>query len=280
MARGKAVREWVTVEGGIAHGGEARDAGFSRRDIDEAVGADLLRRVRRVWLVAPSVDRGRLVAVSCGGRLTCVSAAKRAGLWVPKGTAVHVSVAPNASRFTKADAVIHWSSPPAPVRPRTAEQPLINALFHTAQCLPRLAALTVWESALNKGLVTSGALSGVAWRSSAARDLAEAASVLSDSGLETHMATRLAPFGVTVRQQVWVDGHPLDLLVGDRLAIQIDGAHHLEQRQRRQDIRGDARLVLMGYTVLRFDYAQVLFDWQYVEATVLTAIAQGRHRAA
>jgi len=279
MARSKAVREWVTGRGGLVHGHDARDAGFSRRDIDEAVRADLLRRVRRVWLAAPSVDRGRLVAVSIGGRLTCVSAAKRAGLWVPDITRIHVSVAPNASRFERAGAIIHWSTGPAPTQPRTAEQPVLNSLFHVAQCLPRLDALAVWESALNRGLVSGGALTRVPWGSARARELAHAASVLSDSGLETFMATRLAPFGISVRQQVWIDGHPLDVLVGDRLAIQLDGSAHLKQRQRRKDIRGDARLVLLGYTVLRFDYQQVLFDWEYVESTILTAIAQGRHRA-
>jgi very-short-patch-repair endonuclease len=220
-----------------------------------------------------------LMAVSAGGRLTCVSAAKRAGLWVPVSGHIHISVAPNASRFEAAGAIVHWSTGPLSTRPRTCEQPLINSLFHVAQCLPRTDALAVWESALNKRLVDGGALQRISWGSAAARDLAHAASVLSDSGLESFMATRLSSFGFSVRQQVWVDGHPLDVLVGDRLAIQIDGATHLEQRQRRKDIRGDARLVLLGYTVLRFDYQQVLFDWDYVESTILTAVAQGRHRA-
>ncbi|HEX5727911.1 MAG TPA: hypothetical protein VFX99_00635, partial [Microbacterium sp.] len=49
---------------------------------------------------------------------------------------------------------------------------------------------------------------------------------------------------------------------------------------RRRDIRADARLTLRGYTVLRFDFQQVYFDWDYVEATVLAAVAQGRPRVA
>ena len=44
-------------------------------------------------------------------------------------------------------------------------------------------------------------------------------------------------------------------------------------------VRSWARLALRGYTILRFDYYQVLFDPAYVIDTVLTAIAQGLHLA-
>jgi len=107
-------------------------------------------------------------------------------------------------------------------------------------------------------------------------DMARAATALSDSGIETVFRELMASVGLTVRQQVWIDGHPLDALIGDFLAIQLDGfAHHSSARDRRRDIRADARLTLRGYTVLRFDYQQIFFDPQYVIETVLTAIAQG-----
>jgi very-short-patch-repair endonuclease len=81
------------------------------------------------------------------------------------------------------------------------------------------------------------------------------------------------------RQQVWVDGHPFDALVGNSLALQIDGfAHHSSPSQRRRDIAADARLVTRGYVVLRFDYHQILFEWDRLLETVVTAMAQGAHR--
>jgi len=84
-----------------------------------------------------------------------------------------------------------------------------------------------------------------------------------------------------VRQQVWLDRHPVDVLIGERLVVQIDGfEHHGDARRRRKDIRGDARLVLLGYTALRFDYQQVMFDWPDVEASILGAVARGLHLAA
>ncbi|WP_251444597.1 DUF559 domain-containing protein [Microbacterium sp. USTB-Y] len=86
--------------------------------------------------------------------------------------------------------------------------------------------------------------------------------------------------GVRVRQQVWIDGHPVDILIGDRLIVQLDGfEHHRTAADRRRDIRADARLAVRGYTVLRFDYAQVLFEKAFVQESVRAAMAQGLHLA-
>lgn len=112
-----------------------------------------------------------------------------------------------------------------------------------------------------------------------ARFAASHASLLSDSGLETYLVDRLRPFGVDLRQQVWIEGHRVDLLIGQRLVVQIDGyEHHRRAKDRRRDIAHDARLRLLGYTVLRFDYQQVVFEWPDVERTILMAVAQGLHR--
>jgi very-short-patch-repair endonuclease len=83
--------------------------------------------------------------------------------------------------------------------------------------------------------------------------------------------------GVVVRQQVWIDGHPVDGLIGDRLVVQIDGFAHHQAADRRRDIAADARLRLRGYTVMRFDYHQLLYDWQTVVHLVSAAIAEGLH---
>ncbi|GAB6857228.1 DUF559 domain-containing protein [Microbacterium xylanilyticum] len=62
--------------------------------------------------------------------------------------------------------------------------------------------------------------------------------------------------------------------------MQLDGfEHHSGAEQRRRDIRADARLALRGYTVLRFDYAQVMFEQAFVQETVRAAMAQGLHLA-
>lgn len=107
---------------------------------------------------------------------------------------------------------------------------------------------------------------------------AHVATSLSDSGLETHFRELMLTIGVRLRQQVWVDGHPVDAVIGERLVVQMDGfAFHSSPADRRRDLHQDARLVLRGYTVLRFDYVQILFEPQYVIDTVRLAMAQGRH---
>lgn len=90
-------------------------------------------------------------------------------------------------------------------------------------------------------------------------------SPLSDSGLESYFIELMRAIGVRVRQQVRIDGHPVDALIDDRLVVQLDGfAFHSSAADRRQDIAADVRLRLLGYTVLRFDYQQVLFQPELV----------------
>ena len=64
---------------------------------------------------------------------------------------------------------------------------------------------------------------------------------------------------------------------GARLVVQLDGFAHHQGADRRRDLRADARLVLLGYTVLRFDLVQLLFHPDEVVATIATALAQQRH---
>jgi very-short-patch-repair endonuclease len=271
---------WLRARHGVAHTSDARAAGFTAYEINAVIEAGDARRVRRSWLVAPECDPRRVAAASVGGRVTCVTAAELLGLWTPSHDAAHVAVAGTSSRLDATGLRLHWGTGPAPVGRNAVEDPIFNVLFHVARCVPRADALAVWESAVRKGLVDAGVLSRVAWRNAGATELAAVASSLSDSGLETRFVSGLRRAGVSVRQQVWIDGHPVDGLIGRSLVVQIDGfEHHRTAAARRRDIEADARLVLRGYTVLRFDYHQVLFQWETVLQTVLTAIAQGAHVA-
>lgn len=176
---------------------------------------------------------------------------------------------------------MHWAVGPVPVAKYATEDPIVNVLFHVARCLPREDALTVWESSLNKELIDRRMLTRIEWGSTHAAALAELASSLSDSGLDTLFLARFSAFGLALRQQVLLDGRRVDFLIGDRLVVQLDGfAHHSSPKDRRRDIEADARLALLGFTVLRFDWKQVVHEWPRVEQTVLTAVAQGLHRAA
>lgn len=286
VLRRRALISWMRPRHGVAHTSDARAAGFSRYEIAAAVAGGDMRRVRRSWLVTPECDPRRVAAASHGGRVTCVSAAALRSLWTPQGESAallheltHVAVAGTSSRHETDGVTLHWATGPAPIGRNMTEEPILNVLFHVAQCVPQRDALAIWESAVKHKLTDSQVLRHVAWRRAQAAELAALVSWLSDSGLETHFVDGMRQAGVSVQQQVRIDGHPVDGLIGDSLVVQIDGfAHHSSAADRRRDLAADARLVMRGYVVLRFDYQQILFDWDYVRDTILTAVAQGAHR--
>jgi integrase len=77
---------------------------------------------------------------------------------------------------------------------------------------------------------------------------------------------RVVPFGAPARRAI------------EAYITRGGFAHHSIPSQRRRDIAADARLVTRGYVVLRFDYHQILFEWDRLLETVVTAMAQGAHR--
>ncbi len=79
--------------------------------------------------------------------------------------------------------------------------------------------------------------------------------------------------------QTWIAGHRVDVLIGSRLVLQIDGKHHVGA-QRSEDIRHDAELRLMGYHVIRVSYQQLMHDWPAVQDLIMRAVAQGLHLTA
>ena len=161
-----------------------------------------------------------------------------------------------------------------------AVDPLENALVTLANCQPHENAVVVIDSALNKELVRRPQLLRLATRVGGRFAAAVADSdARADSGLETLPRLRLARRGVRMVPQVRIDGHQVDGLVGERLVLQFDGdPFHSTKEQRQRDRREDGRLVLQGFTVLRYGYSDVMDDWETTEEQILSAMAQGLHR--
>ena len=269
---------WLNQQGGIAHSQQALRAGFTRFAIRRNVAEGVCTRIRRDWLALPTAPLDLSAAAALGGRVACLSVARRLELWhLPDGMN-HVSMPRNGAVPASDTLRVHWSAGPVPVARFALVEPLENALVHVAACQPFEHALVVWDSALNKNLVTQQSLARLPVRGAAARAVRDVASGLSDSGLETLPVARLAATGIRVSQQVMLDGHKVDGLIGDRLVLQSDGfSFHSSAEQRRADIAHDRRLALLGYTVLRYDYRQILFDWARIESEILRAMAQGLH---
>jgi very-short-patch-repair endonuclease len=269
---------WLNDRNGIAHSQDALVAGFTAHTIRAATERGAIARIRRTWLATPTATDGLRRAAAVGGRLACLSATLHHGLWTIEDGRLHLAVRQNASRFDPGNAVVHWNT--GPIAPHRFElvEPVVDALAHLADCRPLDHALATWESAVRTGVVSLAYLERVPFRSRAARRVREACGALSDSGIESIPVIRLARIGITVRQQVYIDGHHVDGVIGERLIYQMDGySFHKSAAQRRADIAHDRRLTLMGYTVLRYDYAQIMFEWETVEMEIRAAIAAGAH---
>ena len=275
--------EWLAQRGGIGHRSDALEAGFSPRAIRAQIDGVLVRRVRRYWLATPAAAPGLVAAAEASGHLACVSLARHRRWWMPDDAdaRLHVAVDPHGAVPAARRVVAHWNAPIVERGRRSLQESIEDALDHVAGCLPREHARVLWESATRTERLSTDALQRVRWTNPVARDLAQEVTGLSDSGLETIFVHRLSPWGLPMRQQVVLAGRPVDVLIGDRLVVQIDGfAYHSTAADRGRDVAHDRELQLRGYTVLRFTYAQIVRDWPAVERAVSRAIAAGLHLTA
>ncbi|GAA0998470.1 hypothetical protein GCM10009563_22630 [Subtercola frigoramans] len=149
-------------------------------------------------------------------------------------------------------------------------------------------ALTVIDSALNKSRrnliperITQRTLQAVAEKlpDRYRRAIAQA-DPLSQSGLETLVRLRLRSRGIGVTSQKHHAGvGHVDLLVGDRLVIEVDGREtHDTEEGFATDRHRDLILFRDDMRNLRLTYAQVMHDWQTVEPIILNKIRRRDHR--
>ncbi|QBE49365.1 endonuclease domain-containing protein [Leucobacter triazinivorans] len=262
--------------GGITQTSRLVELGHTHYRIRKAFASGDLTRPRRGWIALRSADPQLLFAARHGVALTCITQAKRWGLWVFEHDRPHVA-APGGRHVDLAGKTVHRRRPLVLRPPGTLADGVENMLDCVAACQPHDAALAVWDSALQKRLIDFEALAALPLRGNARALLAEC-SPFADSGLETFFRTRLRWLRIPIRQQIWIHGHRVDFLVGDRLVVQLDGRDH-SGAQRSEDNRHDAALIQRGYHVIRVSYAQLVYSWPEVQDAVLGAIARGLHHA-
>jgi len=268
----------ITDRGGVVRSVVVAQSGFSRRTVETAVHDGLIIRPRRGWLAKRDAEKTLVTAARLGVVLTCRTQAGLLGLWVHDHSgAPHFAVPHHAAVRVPFEARVHRGKPIVPRHPDALVDPVENVLAYIAECEPFEQALATWESALNRSIVTLDALRGYSWKP-AARRILDRAMPFADAGLETYLRARLRWMKEPIRVQIWIAGHRVDALIGDRFVIQIDGAHHVGA-QRSEDIRHDAELQLRGYHVMRVSYRQVMFEWPAVQDLIMRAVAQGVHRA-
>jgi very-short-patch-repair endonuclease len=82
------------------------------------------------------------------------------------------------------------------------------------------------------------------------------------------------------RPQARIDGvGRVDLLIGDRLVLELDGrGWHSSEEAFEEDRRRDLALLERGYLVIRVSYNQVMTQWDWIERVIRQLVALNEHR--
>lgn len=249
---------------------------LSQAEIQRLVRTGGLRRVRRGWYATPTAQPVVVSAVAAGGVLGCVSALAWHDVWVPVSDRLHVRARPAAHRGPRR--FCRQFGRPEPEG--AAVDGLDTALRHAVRCLDDEGIVVVCDSLLNLNLMSragiEACLAGAPARIRSLVDRCDQA----ESGTETMVRLRLRSLGIEVRAQVWIDGvGRADLLVGDRLILEIDGrAYHVGSDRFEADRERDRNAVERGYLVIRLTYNQVLHEWPAAEAAILAIVRRRMHR--
>lgn len=276
-----AIAALCLAAGGVLRTRALLEAGWSKRQISHAVSSGGICRVRRGVFRAASADPRVVQAALVGGSPACLTAAEVYGLWVVQHRGFHVAHGSSGHRHAQDSVYVHhWDDgPPVPVGVLPA---LPRVLVQIARCAGAEAFFVALESALSQRLLSVQDVSWIRLRiPPPMRELVDFARDDADSGLESIVRLRLRPHGIRITPQFSVDGvRRSDLLIGDRLLIEIDGKpHHEGEVRRHKDYVRDAEAALWDYETLRFDYSLVIHDWPLVEAAILAKVAAGAHLA-
>ncbi|WP_395244475.1 DUF559 domain-containing protein [Agromyces sp. MMS24-K17] len=279
----------VRRNGGALPLGRLRAAGAHEADIRAALRAGALVRVRHGWLALPDAPIDVVRAVRVGGTLTGSSALRLLGVWLLEDDRLHVRVPPTASRLRSPhggrellDAshgvCVHYRHDPLSARGsvRPARDGAITAMAEMFHCNGVVPAMVALESALNRGVLplqTLDALHGIlpAW----AKGYLDDVSLESDSGLETIARLLFRRLRIRVRAQVAIAGvRRVDLLVGDRLVLELDGRAFHTGEDFERDRRQDLELTLRGYLVVRLSYRMVVHEWDATHRAVQELVSR------
>jgi len=259
--------------GGIASTAELRSFGAGRRRLTELVAGGHLRRPRLGWYSTLPPDHPRYRAVRIGGRLTGLSALAELGAWMLRAPErLEVAVARGSARL-RADrnAVVHWAAD------RTV--PESAAVVGCAEALVRVTLDHDLETSVPciDWAFASGRLDRFSFEQfilalpASARCIREWVDPRSQSVLESVARVRLRRSGWSVRSQVRVgDLEAIDLVVGDVVALELDGRKHHEATFE-ADRRKDLSITIEGRHAIRVSYAMLVHDWRRIALAIASA---------
>lgn len=259
--------------GGASRRTELLRAGASHAGIVRDLTAGAIVKTKSVYHL-PGIEEDVIRAREFRAHLACVSACAHLGLPLVEPPALpHLAVARDRGHARRGvrdfagvvmhrdDAVVELSRTPTGATAKLLVPPAI-AVDQTARCLSPLQQLVLVEALMFKGSLTRARLARFVVGNSERRIwLVRHASALSESLLESIARGALVTAGLEVEQQKYIPGvGRVDLVVGGRLVVELDGReHHTDVRSFATDRHRDRQLLLQGYKVMRFTYADVVF---------------------
>lgn len=267
----------------------------------------------RGWVATPQADRDQVRAITAGGRVACISALARWGLWSADDRRLHIAMPPERRMASgrsdlsgdtmsppafhplatvgserelalrnRGRAVVHWSTPRFP---HFAELdwivPPAEAVLQALRCQRHIEhAVASADSALHAGVISDiewGRVLELLPRHLAR--LGELVDPRADSGLESRIRVRLELLGHKVDIQVSLDGvGRLDAIIDDLVVLELDGdAYHSTREQRQNDShRMLVSLSRYGLPTVRATYAQAIYEWDLVYAALTRQLSIAR----
>ncbi|GAB3819534.1 hypothetical protein GCM10028820_23660 [Tessaracoccus terricola] len=255
-------------------------AGLTRSALKGAEEAGPLVRLSRSLFATAETAEGVVTAVAAGGTLTCLSALELLGVWtLGAGPDHHVRRKERRRRDGPVPGAQECRSllthRGAPVDSLDAALVAV-VLNHSPE-----DAVVALDCVLQEERRTRSELEELLAKAPAyARRLLARATGLAESPLESVVRYRLGQRKVRVRSQHRVPGvGRFDLLIGERILVELDGfEHHRTRKQFREDRRRDRRAPELGYVVLRFTWEDVMHDWSRVLREILTYVSSDFHR--
>lgn len=273
--------------GGVATYGELIGP-TSRRALRTSVARGELVRPQRNRYLLPGVADARRAAVLAGGVVSHLSAAQHWGWKVKDPPTRHCITLPRSGHRPSGDHEIHWRDIPDRhvVRDVTDR---VTTVIDCARAYAPDVALSVADSALREGLVTRQELLLAAERSPRtgrrrAWWVADQATGLAANPFESvARATALTVPGLQVRPQVSIEGvGRVDLC--DRclgIVVECDSYEfHASADQLRRDIVRYTGCARRGLVVVRFTWAQVMHDPDYVRDSLIDVVTWRRRQLA
>jgi very-short-patch-repair endonuclease len=254
--------------GGAATASQLMKAGLTKAELATGVVANTVARPARGLYVLPGASADLVLARRCRALLTCISAATYYHLWL-----LHPPEKPHlcAAHRRLPDTIADHRWPLAEAAGVLPYAPLKDVLLHALRCRPRLEALVLVESAVNRGEMTIEFLQRrlPGNRNAPLRSIVDQVEPGADSLVETLARVLFRSAGLEVETQVRLEGIGyVDFLLEGFLVIEIDGMTHLEKSQFKKDRRRDNRALMDGYLVMRYFYEDVVFRSEQMLAEI------------